>query len=158
MIKGKGGFTIVELLVVIVVIAILASVTVVAYNGIQGNARLSVMKSALGQVNKAVRLFYIDKGYYPYNMTSNKYSIADSSSVLNISGLIPTYIATMPSIPNDGKGGYYAYLWSTNGQDYKLIRAVPVAPLPPIEQSVPNLDPNRSDRAWGYWSSNGASL
>ena len=33
------GFTIVELLIVIVVIAILASLSYVVYNGIQGNVR-----------------------------------------------------------------------------------------------------------------------
>ena len=33
--KSKSGFTIVELLIVIVVIGILAAITIVAYNGIQ---------------------------------------------------------------------------------------------------------------------------
>ena len=37
--KTKSGFTIVELLIVIVVIGILAAITIVAYNGIQSRAR-----------------------------------------------------------------------------------------------------------------------
>jgi prepilin-type N-terminal cleavage/methylation domain-containing protein len=39
--KKQTGFTIVELLIVIVVIGILAAITIVAYNGIQDRARLS---------------------------------------------------------------------------------------------------------------------
>ena len=50
----KTGFTIVELLIVIVVIAILASITIVAYNGIQNQATESSVKSELSQNVKKV--------------------------------------------------------------------------------------------------------
>ena len=43
------GFTIVELLIVIVVIAILAAITIVAYNGIQQQARNAAMTATLQQ-------------------------------------------------------------------------------------------------------------
>ncbi|MDB5165339.1 MAG: Fimbrial protein, partial [Candidatus Saccharibacteria bacterium] len=46
----QRGFTIVELLIVIVVIGILAAITIVAYNGIQNRARVSSVNSALTQV------------------------------------------------------------------------------------------------------------
>lgn len=45
--KNHAGFTIVELLIVVVVIAILAAITVIAYNGIKGRAVDSSMKSDL---------------------------------------------------------------------------------------------------------------
>ena len=45
--RFMGGFTIVELLIVVVVIAILAAITIVSYNGITSKARLSVLKSDL---------------------------------------------------------------------------------------------------------------
>lgn len=45
--KTARGFTIAELLVVIVTIAILASIVVVAYNGIQNNANDAAIKSDL---------------------------------------------------------------------------------------------------------------
>ena len=47
--RTQRGFTIVELIIVIVVIAILAAVTLVAYNGVISQARQSAAKSALQQ-------------------------------------------------------------------------------------------------------------
>lgn len=52
----QRGFTIVELLIVIVVIAILAAITVVAYTGIQDSARTSALAQGIKQVEKALRL------------------------------------------------------------------------------------------------------
>ncbi len=52
--KNNSGFTIVELLIVIVVIAILAAISIVAYNGVQNRARASVVSGALNQAVKKI--------------------------------------------------------------------------------------------------------
>jgi len=50
------GFTIVELLIVIVVIGILAAITIVAYNGIQQRATTAAVTSAVDQWEKIIRM------------------------------------------------------------------------------------------------------
>ena len=50
------GFTIVELLIVIVVIAILAAISVVAYTGVQDRARQSKVRSDIAQLTRAIVL------------------------------------------------------------------------------------------------------
>jgi len=51
------GFTIVELLIVIVVIGILSSISVVSYNGVQANARDTARKSDVTAIAKALQLY-----------------------------------------------------------------------------------------------------
>ena len=63
----RRGFTIVELLVVIVVIGILAAISIVAYNGIQDRVRDSQIKQAASQVEKAIFRYYIDTGRQPFS-------------------------------------------------------------------------------------------
>ena len=50
--KLKQGFTIVELLIVVVVIAILASITIVSYNGITQRAKAAALQSGVGQLTR----------------------------------------------------------------------------------------------------------
>ncbi len=63
--RAGKGFTIVELLIVIVVIAILAAVTIVSYNGITNQASDTAIKSDLATLKKKVELYKVENGNYP---------------------------------------------------------------------------------------------
>lgn len=64
--RKDRGFTIVELLIVVVVIAILAVITVVAYNGVQDRAKTSRAASVLTQASKKVKLWSVSNNeQYP---------------------------------------------------------------------------------------------
>ncbi len=60
------GFTLVELLIVIVIIAILTVVSLVAYNGLQNQAKTSAAKSAADAVAKKAELYNTAKSKYPH--------------------------------------------------------------------------------------------
>lgn len=85
--KSRNGFTIVELLVVIVVIGILATIVIISYNGVQARSRDSRRQSDIGNIIKAMELYYSDHGSYPIptgptNSAQNQYwfSSADGTT------------------------------------------------------------------------------
>ena len=63
------GFTIVELIVVIVVVAILAGISIVAYTGITDDARAAKTASELKSVDTASEIFFIkNNGRFPQTL------------------------------------------------------------------------------------------
>lgn len=63
--KRNQGFTIVELLIVIVVIGILALLVITTYSGIQSKARNSKRSSDISTIQTQLEAFFQNSGYYP---------------------------------------------------------------------------------------------
>lgn len=63
--KRSQGFTIVELLIVIVVIGILALLVITTYSGIQAKARNSKRSSDVATIQTQLEAFFQNSGYYP---------------------------------------------------------------------------------------------
>jgi len=63
--QKQAGFTIVELLVVIVIIGILAAITIVSFNGVQNKANDVAVQSDLKNIAKQFELYKLDNGVYP---------------------------------------------------------------------------------------------
>jgi len=71
------GFTIVELLVVIVVIGILAAITIVSYTGITGKATIVSLESDLTNASKQLKMHQVENSAYPDTINC---AIPDSST------------------------------------------------------------------------------
>ncbi len=99
------GFTIVELLIVIVVIAILAAISIVAYTGIQQRARNSSAFSLASQVAKKADVYYTISNSYP--TTAANFNHADNKEA-ELTGLKVT-IATgaAPSSSSSSANGWF---------------------------------------------------
>jgi len=110
--RQSAGFTIVELLIVIVVIAILAAVTIVAYNGIQTRARASSVSSSLTQAAKKIAMYHIDNSAYPTSLSavgmtdtnniSYQYRTTGTGYCLTATSGAVSYKVTEASPPNTG--------------------------------------------------------
>lgn len=119
--RSTSGFTIVELLIVIVVIAILATISIVAYTGIQDRATASAVKSDLANFAKMIQIARIDStdGLYPATPTAGM-GIKVTEDVYQTTGRSNWYYCVSPSrsdyalgvVDNKNKGYYQS---SING-------------------------------------------
>lgn len=70
MVKNNShGFTIVELLVVIVVIGVLAAITVVSYTGVSNKATVASIQSDLSVAAQKLKMYYTENSSYPTSMS-----------------------------------------------------------------------------------------
>lgn len=78
--RPQKGFTIVELLVVIVVIGILAAITIVSFNGIQTRANNAKTETAVAAYRKALVNYAIENGEYPDGASTRRsFCLGDST-------------------------------------------------------------------------------
>ncbi len=74
----QSGFTIVELTIVIVVIAILAAISIVGYVGVKENAVASKIQAELTQTKDQISLYAAKHGgSYPDNLTDIELTNSD---------------------------------------------------------------------------------
>lgn len=95
-IDSQKGFTIVELLIVIVVIGILAAITIVSYNGITARANTNTAKSNASTFANKAEVYQADSGAntYPDAATDITGASAGSSYYISADALTITYGTT----------------------------------------------------------------
>ena len=92
--QAERGFTIVELLIVVVVIAILAAITIVSYNGITARANQSAAKASAATVQKKAELYNSDSGNNRYPIVGTELTSAAASTSYFVSGITVNYSTT----------------------------------------------------------------
>ncbi len=135
---SRSGFTIIELIVVIVVLGILAAIVTVSYSSAQATARDSRRTNDIGVLTKALEQYYADNGHYPDPASSgsvindNWYSSGDNSwnlfkaDLSNITTNVPSDPKNTSTSPLSTGGYSYAYYTGsycgkTSGQWYLIV-------------------------------------
>ncbi len=133
---AQSGFTIVELLIVVVVIAILAAITIVSYNGIQQRANNTAIIDAASKAKRMVQAYVSSTGQYPSTAENVFICITTDTSCRRNSGpmagdsTFESAIATVGKLPrsaplvSDVRGGVT--------YNYSAFRAVDGTPAPVI--------------------------
>ncbi len=112
------GFTIVELLIVIVVIAILAAITVISYTGIQSKAYDSTVSADISTYAKKIELFVTENGRFPTTTADldgidMRVSTGAYASHTNAVMYCVSRNANMWSIAGASKSGAYGYYYNS---------------------------------------------
>jgi general secretion pathway protein G len=88
--SGQKGFTLIELIVVVTIVGILASIAVVNVKFAQRKAREAALKDNLFEMRKAIDNFYADKQRFPSDLEE----------------LVPNYIRKIPPDPMTGQNDW----------------------------------------------------
>lgn len=112
----QKGFTLIELMVVIAIIGLLASVVMVALNNARIKSRDAKRIGDIRQVLTAMEMYYNDNQFYP-SAAANQ--VSNITTLKN--DLVPKYMSIMPTAPipadncNPSGLGGNDYYWAGNG-------------------------------------------
>lgn len=112
------GFTLIELMIAIAIVAILATVGMVIYSTAQKGGRISKRVQDLNAIKTALELYKSVNGAYPLQT-------AASTCFSSVAGLLtPTYMPVLPKDPLEDSAGNNCYQYrsggANNNAEYKL--------------------------------------
>lgn len=138
--RKTGGFTIIELLVVMVVIGILVTIMIVSYTGIQQRSRDSQRDSDITQLKIAIEKYHADQSQYPDVCPGGDGSECAAS---NLATALAPYLKAVPHDPRNA---------ADSATDYRYIRDDPTTDsyglLVTYEAKTPCKAGQNIDSAW----------
>ena len=157
----RAGFTLVEILVVLGIIAILAALLFPAFRSAQERSRQSNCAANLKQIGVAVQQYFQDEKYYPESL-----SVLMPQAISMDTDLNPDTDNNPATTENPGGAAYLSSLdvaicpdddteAATPRHSYGQYGVLPAAPLPalagtsPSYTSTPPADPGQY--VWNYW-------
>jgi type II secretion system protein G len=97
--RGKKGFTLIELMTVVAIIGILASIVTVSLVSSRAKGRDAKRVSDIKTIQLALETYYNDNGYYPVNLTNPTPTFS------------PDYLGKIPVDPKDDYTPYTYVPW-----------------------------------------------
>jgi general secretion pathway protein G len=108
----RKGFTVIEMMMVIAILSLLSSIVLISLRKAEDKAIEAVAKANVNHMKKALEMFYITNGFYPFPDSGQETSEGGWSYNLT-SELTPDYI---PRLPIDPKNRVI-YTYESDGSD-----------------------------------------
>ncbi|MEK7628474.1 MAG: type II secretion system protein [Patescibacteria group bacterium] len=124
------GFSIIELLVVVAIIALLASLGFASFNIARTKARDARRVQDMKELQKALAQYIVNTGVFPIAVSSTTLTGTDSVSTALIAAETIPVISKDPLYPNPSQS-YYTYRSDANGGIYWISFCMETNSLPP---------------------------
>ena len=112
----EAGFTLIEIMVVILILGLLATIVVQSLRGATDKAKRTKAEADLSEIKTALDRYYLDNGYYPTTDQGLQALVSAPSS-----GSVPANYESggyLQSIPKDPWGN--PYFFQSDGNSYVL--------------------------------------
>lgn len=126
----KSGFTLIELMVVITIIALLSAVLFVNFNDARMLSRDKARMTSLKELQLAIELYKAQYGNYPAAGCGGTTNFAGrgpasgggfASCSTYITGLVPDFISALPVDPRSEDDTDKGYYYRSDGNSFKLM-------------------------------------
>jgi len=125
--QSSGGFTLVELLIVAIILAILAAIVIPQFGEASGDVKISALKASLHTVRSQLQLYRFQHNEaYPVLLTweNQMTKKTDADGTVNAAGAFGPYLLKMPANPMDNSSAIDAAQDGSGGWAYDAATGV----------------------------------
>jgi len=119
--KKQFGFSLIELLVVVSIIGVLASIVTVNVNSVRKQSRDAKRIADLSSIQGALEMYYSQNREYPKFEAGWAVSPGYEANWQSLQSQLSPYISKLPADPSPNRGEHQYQYYSDNGKNYVLL-------------------------------------